>query len=169
MNPNGNKKGRPSTYDPETAGRFCELVADGASDRMAAAELGISTSAVQSWAAAHGDFAGSLTRAREERPAALEGVALDAVAEMAALARSHESTAVQVQAVKYKFDMCARLMTFYSREAEKQREREQAQASTRSAAALLPAMDPETMKAAIAASQASFARIAQQLEAGEAD
>lgn len=163
------RPGRPSTYDPGTAGRFCELVADGASDRKAAAELGISRATVKAWEASHDDFSATLTRAREERPAALECVALEAVQQMDALSRTPESTPAMVQATKYKFDMALKMVMQYQRTAEKKQEMEQAQASTRSAAALLPALDPETMKAAIAASQASFARIAQQMEAGEAD
>jgi len=61
------KRGRPTTYTPETGDRICELMAEGVSAVRACKEVGIALKTMYAWLREHEDFRNNYARARDDQ------------------------------------------------------------------------------------------------------
>lgn len=156
----GNKQSR-SSYTLEKGQQACELVAGGLSEIRAARELGVSMPTLYRWQERFPAFGEAMERAREMRLKVLEAGAHESLNMLDDMARSPEYTDTQVRAATNGFKAKIELLRVY---VPKFKEKQAVEVTGANGRDLLPALDPETMKAAIAASQASFSRIARQIE-----
>lgn len=156
--------GRPTLYTVAKGQKVCELVASGLSDRRAAGEVGVPAVTVWRWEERHAEFSAAMARARVARVKALECVAVECVEQMGSMAGSPEFSNGQVQACKNRFEAAVKLLQVYD---TRFREKKAVELTGRDGKDLVPSVDQEAMKAAIAASQASFDRVVRQMEDGD--
>jgi len=61
------KRGRPTTYTPETGDRICELMAEGVSAVRACKEVGVPMRTFYAWQRDNEAFSAQVTRARDDQ------------------------------------------------------------------------------------------------------